>query len=135
MQEEAKDNILGMAIHDAIFYRMAKEDNLVLTSDEKATLDARRDDFWADLYEVQMDTLPVSYDEVNTTMKHVALAQKAQTKLVEQTDGASYAGYDWQGKDYERLLEEHEVKINKKVWKRVIIGNISLRHDTLITID
>ena len=135
VQEEVKDNIIGMAVHDEVFYQMARERNLVLTSEEKTRLDHRRDDFWADLYDVQLDTLPVSYDEVNATMKHVALAQKAQGLLVDETEGVSYTGYNWDGKDYEQLLEEHDVKVNKKVWNRVIIGNVSLRHDTLISID
>ncbi|MBP5265830.1 MAG: hypothetical protein J6Z06_03295 [Lachnospiraceae bacterium] len=135
VQEEAKENIMGMAVHDAVFYRMARDWQMVLTSDEKATLEHRRDDFWADLYDVQWDTLPVSYDEINVAMKHAALAQKAQQRLTDETDGASYAGYNWDGADYKRMMQDHTVKINKKVWNRVIIGNVSLRHDTLISID
>lgn len=135
VQEEAKENILGMAVHDAIFYRMSQDWQMVLTSDEKAILDNRRNDFWTDLYDVQLETLPVSYDEVNAAMKRSALAQKAQQRMVDEHEGASYAGYNWDGTDYKRLKEEHTIKINKKVWNRVIIGNVSLRHDTLISID
>ncbi|MCR5640160.1 MAG: hypothetical protein K6G04_02270 [Lachnospiraceae bacterium] len=135
VQEEAKDNIMGMAVHDAIFYEMACRQQMVLSSEEKATLEHRRSDFWSDLYDIQKEELPVSYDKINRTMQHIALAQKAQAKLVEETEGVTYAGYDWQGKDYQRLMEAHEVKVNKKIWKRVLIGNVSLEHDTLITID
>ena len=124
-----------MAVHDAIFYKMSQDWQMVLTSDEKAILDNRRNDFWTDLYDVQLETLPVSYDEVNAAMKRSALAQKAQQRVVDEHEGASYAGYNWDGTDYKRLKEEHTIKINKKVWNRVIIGNVSLRHDTLISID
>lgn len=135
VQEEAKDNILGMAVHDAIFYEIAQEQQMVLSTEEKQQLENRRNDFWSDLYDVQLETMPVEYEEVNRTMQHIALAQKAQLQMSRETEGASYAGFDWDGEDYKKLQESHEIKVNQKIWKRVIIGNISLRHDTLISID
>ncbi|MCR4998985.1 MAG: hypothetical protein K6A05_04000 [Lachnospiraceae bacterium] len=135
VQEEAKDNVMGMAVHDWIMYQKAVEEHLVLSSEEKEKLESRRTDFWADLYDVQHDTMPVAYEDVNRTMMQVALAQKAQAKLAQAADGASFAGYNWDGEDYKHELSSHSVQINKKVWNRIIIGNVSLRHDTLITID
>lgn len=128
LQAQAKEAVLQMAVHDRIFYRAAQEAGLVLTTEEKETLENARTDFWADLYEEQLDRIPGTYETVNETMKEIALAEKYQFRLAKALD-TTYAGLNWSGYDYGVLLEkEHEVKVNKRIWRRVVLGDITLVH-------
>lgn len=131
LQAQAKDAVLQMAIHDRIFYRAAQEAGLVLTTEEKETLENARTDFWADLYEEQLERIPGTFESVNETLKEIALAEKYQFRLAKALD-TTYAGLNWGGYDYEQLLEkEHEVKVNQRVWRRVILGDITLVHSDI----
>ena len=128
IQTNAKKAVMDMAVHDRIFYRAALERGLALTSEEKQLLENARTDFWADLYDEQKDDLPVSYESVNSVMAQIALAEKYE-KLYANENNLTLASLAWDGYDYEVLLKEHDVRINKSLWKRVIIGDVSLVHE------
>lgn len=129
LQAQARDAVIQMAIHDRIFYRAAQEAGVVLTSDEKQTLEDARTDFWADLYEEQHERIPGTYESVNRTMKEIAVAQKYQIRLAKALE-TTYAGLNWGGYDYdEGIIKEHDVKIIDRTWRRVILGDITLVHD------
>lgn len=131
IQAQAKKAALDMAVHDRIFYRAAAEEGLVLTAEEKQLLENARTDFWSDLYDVQKERLPGSYESINETMKEIALAQKYQSALAEEK-GTTYAGFGYDGLDYRELLgADHKVKVNKKIWDRVVFGDITLKHDSV----
>lgn len=127
IQSKAKDAVIGMAVHDRIFYRLSAQEGLVLSADEKTRLDNARTDFWADLYDEQKESLPVSYEAVNETIKEIALAEKYADLYAKEND-LTVASVAWDGYDYEELKKEHDVRINKKVWNRVIVGDITLIH-------
>ncbi|MBR1634528.1 MAG: hypothetical protein IJ682_05630 [Lachnospiraceae bacterium] len=129
LQAQAKEAVLQLAIHDRIFYRAAQEAGLVLTSEEKERLENARTDFWADLYDEQLERIPGTFETVNETMKEIALAEKYQFRLAKALD-TTYAGLNWGGYDYEQMLKnEHKVKVNKRIWRRVVLGDITLTHD------
>ena len=71
MQAQVKDSIMECAIHDRIFYRLAEENNVVLSTDETKLLENRRTDFWADLYSEQLERIPGDYNSVNETIKEI----------------------------------------------------------------
>lgn len=126
---QAKEAVMGMAVHDRIFYRAALSKGLVLTEEESKKLENRRTDFWEDLYPEQTKHLLTDYDSINETMKEIALAEKYQAYLADQNH-TTYDAYDWDGKDYEDLLDEdHKVKINQRIWHRVFLGNITISHE------
>ncbi len=131
LQSQTKDAAIQMAIHDRIFYRRAQEAGVVLTSEERDQLESSRTDFWADLYDEQLKRIPGTYDTVNKTMKEIALAQKYQLRLSKALS-TTYGGLNWNGYDYKKILdEENTVKINQRVWRRVIFGDITLVHDSV----
>lgn len=136
VQADAKDAAMDMAVHDYLFYNAALENGIALNEEEKQALEQRRTDFWEDLYDVQKENLPVDYEVINDSMRKIALAEKYQMQLAAET-GKTYAGYSYDGYDYEQWLEENDVsvKVNKKVWDRVNFGNVTLVHDTQVTID
>ncbi|MCR4673609.1 MAG: hypothetical protein K5675_01255 [Lachnospiraceae bacterium] len=133
---EAQKTAMNMAVHDYLFYDEALKCGLVLSEEEKELLENRRTDFWEDLYDVQKENLPVSYETLNDSMRKIALAEKYQLKLAEE-NGTTYAAYAYDGYDYKQWLNEHDisVKVNKKVWNRINFGNITLVHKKQVTID
>ncbi|MBQ7676965.1 MAG: hypothetical protein IJT32_01905 [Lachnospiraceae bacterium] len=131
IQAQAKKAALDMAVHDRIFYRAATTDGFVLTSEEKQLLENTRTDFWSDLYDEQKERLPGTYESINETMKEIALAQKYQAHLAKEK-GTTYAGFGYDGLDYKQLLKtEHKIKVNKKIWDRVVFGDITLKHSSV----
>lgn len=136
VKTEAQKTAMNMAVHDYLFYDEALKCGLVLSEEEKEVLEDRRTDFWEDLYDVQKENLPVSYEVLNTSMGKIALAEKYQQKIVSE-QGTTYAAYNYDGYDYEQWLKENKIKIkiNKKVWERIPFGNVTLVHETQISLD
>ncbi len=125
----AKEAVLEMAIHDHIMYKMALEANTVLSQEEKQQLEESRTRFWDSLYEIQLQRLPLEYEEGNRIMKNIALVEAYAQDLAKESDTVTYSGLAVHGYDYENIKKEHDIKINKKVWNRVYLGEISLKHD------
>jgi len=125
---QAKKAVMGMAVHDRIFYRLALEEGITLTTEEKELLETRRTDFWEDLYAEQKENLPGTYESINRTMFEIALAEKYQSMLAKEMD-VTYHSLDWDAYDYEEIIyPEHTVKIKTTLWHRVYLGNITLVH-------
>lgn len=128
---EAREAVLNMAIHDKIMYKLASENSTVLTSEEKTLLEEARTKFWGSLYEEQLEKLPLDYEEGNRIMKEITLIERYEHQLAAENEDVTFAGLGWDGYDYKEILKEHDVKINKKIWNRVVLGDISLNHDTV----
>lgn len=127
IQVQAKDTILNMAIHDNLFYQKAVEENLALNAREEQRLRNAISDFWMDLLDGQLEKMPVSDEYIMEAMRHIALAEKYQTKLA-KAKGKSYASYQWDGYEYQKWLEKQDVKVNEKLWEKITVGDISLSH-------
>jgi len=131
IQREAKDAVMGMVIHDHLFYTLAVEEGLdTLTDSEEQDLQFAITDFWEDLYDAQWEHLPCDEDTINEQIRIAAVAEKYQTKLA-QEKGPSFAAYNYDGYYYEQMLNEHKVTINNKLWKRFVLGDITLEHSSL----
>ncbi|MCR5545916.1 MAG: hypothetical protein K6F30_05500 [Lachnospiraceae bacterium] len=136
VKTEARETAMNMAVHDYLFYDEALKCGLALSEEEKEALENRRTDFWEDLYDVQKENLPVSYETLNDSMRKIALAEKYQLKLA-QENGTTFAAYGYDGYDYKQWMKENhvKVKVHKKVWDRINLGNITLVHKKQVTID
>ncbi len=123
----AKKYVMDMAVHDHLFYKGALSEGMELSASEKEALENSYSDFLDDLFLQQKDS--GIYDEkvIHDTMEKIALAEKYRGFLTER-DKTTYAGYAYDGYDYEKWLEGHEVKINKSVWDRISVGDNSLVH-------
>ncbi len=128
VRQAAKDTIMNMAIHDYIFYTLAKEEGMTLDAEEQRSLENAETDFWMDLLDEQVDNLPVTDEYLVESMTRIAYAQKYQAALAER-ENATYASYGWDGGYYKKWLEDQDVKINDGIWDRISIGNITLTHD------
>ncbi len=124
---QAKETIQGMAIHDELFYQLAKAAKMELTEEEEEALANAEADFWMDLLDVQLENLPVSDEYISEAMRRMAFAEKYQAYLVEET-GLTSASYNWDGYAYTQLLAEQDLVINEKLWSKISVGNISLVH-------
>ena len=70
---------MSMAIHDEIFYEMAKKESITLTDDEKAALKNSEKDFWYDLSDIDgAKKLGVEKKDIYSSMEKSAIARKYQ---------------------------------------------------------
>lgn len=127
IQEEAKDVVMGMAIHDHLFYQLAVAEGMDnLTESEKADLEFAKTDFWEDRLDIQLEKLPCDEETINEQIKIAAIAEKYQDKLAEE--GPSQAAYKYDGYYYSLIRDEHSVEINKKLWSKFVLGDVTLEH-------
>lgn len=124
----ARKAAMSMAIHDEIFYEMAKKESITLTDDEKAALKNSEKDFRYDLSDIDgAKKLGVEKKDIYSSMEKSAIARKYQ-EIYAGLDNADITDYDFSGGRYEKLLEKNNYKIKEKVWKRVDMGNVTLDH-------
>lgn len=129
LSARVKDMVMGMAVHDRIFYNEAVRAGITLSEEEKKALENRRTDFWEDLYPSQTENLITSRDGINHVIYEIGLCEKYQQQLSIENN-VSYDSYDWNGKNYEKLRDkEHTVKVNRDLWHRFHMGNNTLIHD------
>lgn len=125
---EARNVAMDMAVHDHILLRMAQDKGVVLSSDEKSTLEDRRTDFFENLYDDQTERLPVSYSVLNESMGDIALVEKYQQQLADEHHD-TFASYAYDGKAFRELKKKHEVKVNKNLWSKVPMGRVTLNNE------
>ncbi|SEL06406.1 hypothetical protein SAMN02910377_02552 [Pseudobutyrivibrio ruminis] len=131
IQLEAKEVVLGMAVHDHLFYQMAVAEGMdTLTDEEEQELEYRITDFWEDLLDIQWEKLPCSEETINEQIRLAAIAEKYQNYLAEEL-GPSQAAYKYDGYYYQQIMEQHQVKTNDKLWDRLVLGDITLSHGKL----
>ena len=130
LQGEAKDVVMGMAIHDHLFYQLAVEEGLgELTLEEEKDLEYRITDFWEDMLDIQREKLPCEEKIINNQIRLAAIAEKYQNKMAEQ-NGPSQAAYKYDGYYYQQIRDEHQIEINEKLWKKFVLGDVTLKHST-----
>ncbi len=128
IQTRAKEVILQMAIHDALMYQLAEKNGVKLTAKQENALRNTSSDFYMDLLDEQKEHMPVDEEYVTEALRRIAIGEAYQEQLVKK-DGCSEAGYEWEGANYEKLLKKQELTINEKLWDKILVGDISLRHD------
>ncbi len=128
IQLEAKDVVMGMAIHDHLFYQLAVAEGLdTLTESEEDELEFSITDFWEDLLDVQWEKLPCDEETINNQIRIAAVAEKYQNILAKEK-GPSQAAYKYDGYYYSLIRDEHLIKINKKLWDKFVLGDVTLVH-------
>lgn len=120
---EAKRIALDSAIHDEIFFRMAKEAGVSLDEKEREIVELKCYDLWSDLTEEQRARLGIGEDALLKSMERVALAEKYQF-LYALDHSIVSEDFAVDGEGYEALRKEHTVRENKSVWSRVDFGAI-----------
>lgn len=123
-----KQAALDMAIHDEIFYELAQKEGLTLSEEEQVALNNKESDFWLDLTDEQKEKLGVTEDQIKETITHLALAEKYQNFLAEQSVDDSYDSYSISGENYQKILDEHSVKVRDKVWDKIDFGSVVVNH-------
>ena len=127
LREQAKQTVLDMTVHDTLFSQMAAKEGVVLSEAEEQYLANEQQDFWSDLTEEQRESLSVSEDTLDETMRKMALAQKYQSILAER-EQVDYEDYSIGGTEYEKLLAQHTCELDETTWERVPFGSITVDH-------
>ena len=127
LREQAKQTVVDMTVHDTLFAQMAAEEGVVLSEAEEQYLANEQQDFWSDLTEEQRESLSVSEDTLDETMRKMALAQKYQSILAEM-EQVDYEDYSIGGTEYEKLLAWHTCELDETTWDRVPFGSITVDH-------
>ncbi len=123
----AKKYVMDMAVHDYLFYKGAMEEKMELSEDEKQAVEDSYNDFLDDLILQQLDSGLYDENQIHETMVKIALGEKYRAYLTKR-DETTYAGYGYDGYDYENYLKDHRVVVNKSIWDRIAIGDNSLVH-------
>lgn len=127
IRSAGKQTAMDMAVHDEIFYQLAMTEGLELTEEEETYLVNDQYDFWSDLEEGQRKRLGVSEDDVKSTMRKLALAEKYQY-LLAAMNNKDFDEYSITGAAYQKLLEEHDYELDTATWDRVPFGSITVNH-------
>ena len=100
-----------------------------VTLDEKEKQYARdsASDLCYDLSDEQKERAGLTDEEIYEMTDKAALAEKYQ-KVLADKEGENFGAYDYNGKAYEKMLEEHKLKVKKKFWDKVPFGNVTLNH-------
>ena len=123
-----KQAALDMAIHDEIFYELAQKEGLTVAEEEQVALNNKESDFLSYLTDEQKEKLGVTEDQIKETITHLALAEKYQNFLAEQSVDDSYDSYSISGENYQKILDEHSVKVRDKVWDKIDFGSVVVNH-------
>ncbi|MCR4695185.1 MAG: hypothetical protein K5773_07700 [Pseudobutyrivibrio sp.] len=127
-QDQVKESVMGMAVHDYIFYDLAVAQGMdTLTPEEKEDLEFATLDFWEDLLDEQWDRLPADEETINSQIRIAAIAEKYQNYLAD-SKGPSKAAYNYDGYYYEQMKSDHDIVINEKLWDRFVMGDNTLEH-------
>lgn len=122
----ARDTAMSMAIHDTLFYQYAMEEGLTLTKEDMASLESAENDFWSDLTEWGAEKkLGVTREDIHESMLRMTYAQKYQAILAAMS-GVEYEDFDFNSEEYEDWLENQDYKIEKKRWKKVDFGTVTI---------
>lgn len=125
----ARNAAIQMAIHDELFYQLAREEGIELSGSEEEHLAQAARDFWSDLTaDGKAGRLGVSEEDVCAAMRKMAYAQKYQD-IYAAMEGASYEDYQFGEARYEELLKTQKYRIYKDVWGRVDFGNVTILRD------
>lgn len=122
---EARDAAMDMLVHDVLFYQMAMERGLSLSSEEMEYMENQEADFWSDLEEEGQERIGVSREEISRAFDRMGLAQKAQQIFADEA-GVDFREYNMNGSLYQKLMQEHEYKVNEALWERLNFGNITI---------
>lgn len=124
----ARDAALEMAIHDELFYQLAKEMQLSLSEEELAYIKNDVMDFWADLVDDEKEKkLGIEQKDVEAAYQKIALAEKAQF-ICAQMDHVEYEDYNYGKEAYARFLSNYEYTVEDEVVDKLGFGNITLEH-------
>lgn len=122
----ARDTAMSMAIHDTLFYQYAMEEGLTLTKEDMASLESAENDFWSDLTEWGAEKkLGVTREDIHESMLRMTYAQKYQAILAAMS-GVEYEAFDFNSEEYEDWLENQDYQIEKKRWKKVDFGTVTI---------
>ena len=124
----ARTEAMNLAIHDFILYELAVSMEMELSEEQTRYAKDRCDDFWMDIGETAQERLGVSREEMEETLRRMALAQMYQ-ELIAAMDAVPTEDYDVDGAAYEKLLDEHSYKIKSNVWEGISMGHVTLLNE------
>ncbi|MGN0484460.1 MAG: hypothetical protein ACI4HI_13005 [Lachnospiraceae bacterium] len=127
IKKVAQQSAMDMAVHDEILSSLAKKEQMTLDEKEKKTAEDKTEEFWNGLLEEQQKRILISKEEAQITVEKIALAEKYQQYLAEK-NGRDVKEYGFEGDAYKAIRNDHTVTVNKRIWKRLDFGNVTLQH-------
>lgn len=130
ISEDVKESVFNMVVHDYLFYELAKEEGLELSQEDLIAISNSKCDFYEDLLDNQLQLLEamnITEEVIDEQMRLAALAEKYQEYLAAKNNG-SVASYKADGYYYKLILDEHTLIVNRKLWDRIVIGDVTLIH-------
>ena len=124
----ARNAAIQMAIHDELFYQMARQEELALSEEEELSLAEHVNEFWTELKDYgKVERLGVEQEDIEETMRRIAYSQKMQY-VYAQTQGMESVDYDFYADAYLEYLKTQDYFISEPVWGSVDFGNVTYTH-------
>ena len=128
---EAKNSAMNTCIRDNVYCLEAEAAGMSLTDEEIAAVEEDVADLLDGLSYKQQQSLQYDAQSLQPILEKVALARKYANSLLESVDWTDYdqtpeVAVEIDGDYYEEVLATHDVVINKKLWKKISLGSITI---------
>lgn len=126
----ARAAALDYCIRDNIYYLEAVRAGVELTDEEQESVRADAEDYYAQMTKRQREVTQLVTQDLELILEKVTLTQKYMVQLSSQDDvsvlEAVTLHYDVGGDYYENLIKSYTIDINKRIWKQVHPGHVTI---------
>lgn len=126
----ARTAALDYCIRDNIYYLEAVRAGVELTDEEQESVRADAEDYYAQMTKRQREVTQLVTQDLELILEKVTLTQKYMVQLSSQDDvsvlEAVTLHYDVGGDYYENLIKSYTIDINKRIWKQVHPGHVTI---------
>jgi len=127
IRHSSKETTFHTAVHDMLLYEEAKKENVELTKEEENYVKSKVSDLYYDLTNEGKKKAKITEEAMFLVAEKSAIAEKYQKALAKEKK-RNFGAYDYNGKAYETMLKKHELVTNEKLWKKVVMGEVTLEH-------
>ncbi len=124
IKDMVMDGIIGTAVHDFLFCKLANEGGIELTAGEHDVIEQKASSYYAGLSTFQKEALDLDEADILKAMERIGLAEKySEFFCIEHRCEPEDARTD--GAAYREFLKDYHVSVSS-VWKEVPIGRVTL---------
>ena len=131
VSEEAAKTAREYSIRDQIYSKEAEKAKIQLTNEESSEIKMKAETIADDMTDKQREVLRLTQKDIFAALRQKALADQyvlylAERDKVQIEEKVLSAYYGINSKFFKDLKKDYQVQINKKMWKEISLGDISI---------